>query len=174
MASLHPNRAVSYFKGNRKKANATPAILWLFLALVGIIILRTRSIPSLSQAVMLAIFCGIIVAAGLFLPGLVTLLLVGLLVAAVLQVPAVAPFLNAVQRAAWRPSPEARAVYRGGGGSGMERDIAKVATLLVMGAILVNVATHGNVFVAIGKTIGNIWTSSLSTVAGSPNVTSGS
>ena len=56
----------------------------------------------------------------------------------------------------------------------MERDIAKVATLLVMGAILVDVATHGNVFVAIGKTIGNIWTSSLSTVAGSPNVTSGS
>lgn len=56
----------------------------------------------------------------------------------------------------------------------MERDIAKVATLLVMGAILVDVATHGNVFVAIGETIGNIWTSSLSTVAGSPNVTSGS
>lgn len=97
MASLHPNRAVSYFKGNGKKANATPAILWLFLALVGIIILRTRSIPSLSQAVTLAIFCGIVVAAGLFLPELVTLLLVGLLVAAVLQVPAVAPFLNAVQ-----------------------------------------------------------------------------
>ncbi len=97
MASIHPRRAVSYFKGNSTKANATPAVLWLFLLLVGILVLRNRALPTLSQGITLAIFAGIVVAAGLVLPELVTLVLVGLVIAAVLNVPAVAPFLVAVQ-----------------------------------------------------------------------------
>jgi hypothetical protein len=94
---LHANRAVDYYKGQSKRANATPAIVWLFVLLVGIIVLRNRALPSTSQAITLAIMCGVVVAAGLVLPELVTLILVGLLIAAVLNVPQVAPFLNAIQ-----------------------------------------------------------------------------
>lgn len=97
MASAHPRRAVAYFQGRNSRANATPAILWLFLILVGIVTLRNGSVPSLPQALTLALFAGLIVAAGLVLPELVTLLLVGLLLAAVLRVPQVAPFLDRVQ-----------------------------------------------------------------------------
>jgi hypothetical protein len=48
----------------------------------------------------------------------------------------------------------------------MERDIAKVATLLVFGAILVNIGTHGSVFTGLATTIKNIWLGSLSVVSG--------
>lgn len=99
MASAHPRRAVNYFRGRQRRANATPAILWLFLLLVGIVTLRNGAIPSLAQGLTLALFAGLIVAAGLVLPELVTLLLVGLLIAAVLRVPQVAPFLDRVQGA---------------------------------------------------------------------------
>jgi predicted lysophospholipase L1 biosynthesis ABC-type transport system permease subunit len=94
---LHATQAVSYFKGRDKKANATPAILWLFLALVGIVVLRNRALPSTGQAITLAIMAGIVVAAGLVLPELITVLLAGLLIAGVLDVPGVGPFFTAVQ-----------------------------------------------------------------------------
>jgi hypothetical protein len=48
----------------------------------------------------------------------------------------------------------------------MERDIAKVATLLVFGAILVNIGTHGQVFTAIIDSLRKIWIGSLSVVSG--------
>jgi hypothetical protein len=92
---LHPRHAVSYFR-NPSRANATPAILWLVIALVGIIAIRNRALPSLSQSITLALFAGLVVAAGLVLPELVTLLLVALLVGAVLNVPQLVPILNAV------------------------------------------------------------------------------
>lgn len=97
MASAHPRRAVNYFRGRNRRANATPAILWLFLLLVGIVTLRNGRIPDLSQSLTLALFAGLIVGAGLVLPELVTLMLVGLLIAAALRVPQVAPFLDSVQ-----------------------------------------------------------------------------
>lgn len=48
----------------------------------------------------------------------------------------------------------------------MERDIAKVATLLVFGAILVNIGTHGSVFTSLANTLRQIWVGSLSIVSG--------
>ncbi len=48
----------------------------------------------------------------------------------------------------------------------MERDAAKIATLLVFGAILVDIGTHGSAFSGILNILGTIWTKSLSTVAG--------
>lgn len=94
---LHATRAVDYFKGNNSTTNATPAILWLFLALVGIVVLRNRALPTTGQAITLAIMAGIVVAAGLVLPELVTVLLVGLLLAGVLNVPGVGPFFSSIE-----------------------------------------------------------------------------
>ncbi len=94
---LHATRAVDYFRGRNSKSNATPAIIWLFLALVGIVVLRNRAMPTTSQAVTLAIMAGLVVAAGLVVPELVTVLLVGLLFAGVLNVPGIAPFFASVQ-----------------------------------------------------------------------------
>lgn len=96
MASLHPRKAVAYYQG-RHSGNETPAILWLFLAVALVVTLRNGSLPSLSQAITLALAAGIIVGIGTFAPELVTLLLVALLIAGVLDVPGIGPFLNAAE-----------------------------------------------------------------------------
>jgi hypothetical protein len=48
----------------------------------------------------------------------------------------------------------------------MERDLAKLGMAIIIGAILVNVATHGNVFVSILDTLRRWWLGSVSVVAG--------
>ena len=48
----------------------------------------------------------------------------------------------------------------------MERDIAKVATLIVFGAILVDIGTHGDAFAKIFDIVRRIWLGSVSVVAG--------
>ncbi len=48
----------------------------------------------------------------------------------------------------------------------MERDLAKLATLMIFGAILVDLGTHGSAFATVFKAIGDIWNGSLGIVAG--------
>lgn len=48
----------------------------------------------------------------------------------------------------------------------MERDLAKLGTLLIFGAILVNVGTHGEAFNGLLNTLRRIWLGGLSVVAG--------
>jgi hypothetical protein len=48
----------------------------------------------------------------------------------------------------------------------LERDAAKIATLLVVAAILVNIGLHGQVFTGLANVIRQIWLNSLSIAAG--------
>lgn len=91
-----PRRAVSFFQG-RRSGNQTAAILWLFVLLVGLISLRRGALPAAGEALTLVIFAGVVVAVGTVAPEVVTLFLVALLVAGVLDVPQVAPFLRTAQ-----------------------------------------------------------------------------
>lgn len=89
---LHPRHAVSFFQG-RHRGNEIPALLWLWAALVGILILRNRALPTGGQLVTLGILGGGVVAIGAFTPMIVGVVLLGAIVAAALNVPGLPPAL---------------------------------------------------------------------------------
>lgn len=94
--SVHPRKAVAFYQG-RHSGNSAPALLWLFLAVALVVTIRNGALPSMSQAITLALAAAIIVGIGQFAPELVTLLLVALLIAGVLDVPGIGPFLAQAQ-----------------------------------------------------------------------------
>ena len=83
--AANPKNAVSHFqKGGT--TNMTPALLWLWLLLVGISTMRNGALPSRDQAISWIVVAGVVVGAGAFFPTEVALALVALVVAAVLNV----------------------------------------------------------------------------------------
>lgn len=95
-AKLHPRHAVSFFAG-RHRGNEIPALLWLWAALVGILILRNRALPTTGQAVTLVILGGVVVGVGAFTPVIVGVVLLGAVVAAALNVPGLPPALAQIE-----------------------------------------------------------------------------
>ncbi len=95
--SLHVQRAIDYAQGRQKGRNAVPAVIWLWVLLVLVMVIRNGALPSQSQGLTLLIMGGVLVAAGVVLPELVVLLLAGLLLAAVVGLPALQPTLTAIE-----------------------------------------------------------------------------
>jgi hypothetical protein len=89
---LHPKRAVSFFSGHHRD-NEIPALLWLWVALVVILVVRNRAVPTPSQGVTLAVLGGIVVGVGAFTPMIVGVVLLGAIIAAALNVPGLPPAL---------------------------------------------------------------------------------
>lgn len=93
---LHPRRAVSFFQG-RHQGNEIPALIWLWAALVAILIIRNKALPTAGQAITLAIIGGVVVGVGAFTPMIVGLVLLGAVVAAAFNVPGLPPALANLQ-----------------------------------------------------------------------------
>jgi hypothetical protein len=83
-----PRRAARYYTtGVTQRAprgDQVPALLWLWLLIVGLIYVRQKRIPGASELVTLGVAGGIIVAIGNFAPHAVTLFLLALLLSGVL------------------------------------------------------------------------------------------
>ncbi len=89
-----PKHAVSFFQGKHggstaATTNAIPALLWLWGALVLILVYRNKALPDPKQAVTLLALGGGVVVVGSFTPMLVGLVLLGAVVAAAFNVPGV-------------------------------------------------------------------------------------
>jgi ABC-type enterobactin transport system permease subunit len=99
-SKLHPSRALAYAKG-RRKGNEIPALLWLYVALIGLLFLRNGGVPSEpSQYVTIGLGAGAVVILGSMVPTALMLVLVALLIGGVLGiVPAVTGILATGQRA---------------------------------------------------------------------------
>lgn len=83
--AANPKNAVAHFRRGGT-TNMTPALLWLWLLLVGVSTIRSGSLPDRDQATSWAVVAGVVVAAGAFFPTEVALALVALVVAAALNV----------------------------------------------------------------------------------------
>lgn len=95
-APVHPDRAVGYFAGSGKR-NWEPALVWLLIAVIGLNVIRTGTLPNGKQSVTwLGLSAGVVVL-GAFVPEIVAVVLVGLLIAGALNVSA--PLTNAINGA---------------------------------------------------------------------------
>ena len=99
---VHPGRALAYATaGNQarstKGGNLIAAILWLYLGIVGLVVIRRGGqLPTQGQFVTLAGGAGAVVLAGSFAPKMVLWFLVALLIAAALTTPNLSTFLTSV------------------------------------------------------------------------------
>jgi len=82
----NPKNAVSHFRKGGKTPNMTPALLWLWVLLIGASCVRSGQLPSQDQFITWFVVAGVVVAAGAFFPAEVALALLALVVAAVLNV----------------------------------------------------------------------------------------
>lgn len=113
-----PQRARRYFTTGLTKhaprGDQVPALIWLWLAIVGLVMLREHRLLQVGEYVTLAIAGGIIVGIGNFAPHLVTLFLLALLVAGIFgAAPQVSAFLDEVNGRVSQLAPGVAA--RGGG-----------------------------------------------------------
>ena len=88
--SIDPTRQIAY-----ARTNQVPAAIWIFIILVGLIVLKEGALPSASQTLTWAILAVVVVASATIAPELVTALLLAALVLAVLtNVPFVSALLE--------------------------------------------------------------------------------
>lgn len=80
-----PKAAVRYYQG-RQSGNHTAAILWLFLLLGALVVVRRGALPDPAQAATLLVAALAVVMVGEIFPTPVLWLLVALLVAGVLEI----------------------------------------------------------------------------------------
>lgn len=93
----HPQAAVRFYQG-RHSGNHTAAILWLFLLLGALVVVRRGALPDPYQAATLLVAALAVVMVGELFPTPVLWLLVALLVAGVLEIAApVSAILGTVQ-----------------------------------------------------------------------------
>lgn len=88
--TVNPNRQVTYVRGN-----PVPATIWLFVILMGLVVIKNGQLPNTSQTLTWAIAAVIVVISATVAPELVTALLLAALVLAVLtNVPLVSDLLD--------------------------------------------------------------------------------
>lgn len=94
--NLHPKRAVRFYQG-KARGNWVPALVWLYLVLIALLVVRNRAIPSQGQVATLAVGAGVVVAVGTVAPEVVTVLLLALLIASALNLGGLGGILTTIQ-----------------------------------------------------------------------------
>lgn len=97
LSTYHPARAVAFASGKKSAYNWVPALLWLWLAVVGLLVIRRRGLPTQGEIVTVGAGAGGVVLIGSFAPVIVFWGLVALLVAAALNTPGLGGFIGGLQ-----------------------------------------------------------------------------
>ena len=117
--SIDPTRQIAYARSNQ-----VPAAIWIFIILVGLIVLKEGHLPTASQTLTWAILAVVVVGSATIAPELVTALLLAALVLAVLtNVPFVSEILDSFGKkvdelagladTGWRSIPQLPQIFGG-------------------------------------------------------------